>query len=273
MDPLFRSVAIVGVGLMGGSLGLALKSRHAAGRVVGIDRSAELLDRAQQRGAIDVGDTNLTAIAQSDAVFFAAPVDAIPALLAAAHPYMASSALVSDLGSVKTRIVAEGARLYGSRFVGGHPMAGSEANGIEAARAALFEDAAWAVTPHEEPSPASEQLQEMIRRLGGRPILITPGEHDRLAALISHLPHLLSFAFARAVETDPASALAVSLAGGSYRDLMRVSASDRSLWRAILNENSALVANALESYQSALTDIFRAYVGQRTVGEGENGEQ
>ncbi|HLK60392.1 MAG TPA: prephenate dehydrogenase/arogenate dehydrogenase family protein, partial [Chthonomonadaceae bacterium] len=130
---IFERVVIVGVGLMGGSLGLALKAHSLAGQVIGLDRSAEALTRAQARGAIDRGATDMEeAMRAADGIVIALPVGQIPALLEALTPWVCPDALVTDLGSVKAHIVEVGTRLLGARFVGGHPMAGSERSGIEA---------------------------------------------------------------------------------------------------------------------------------------------
>ena len=149
----FARVAILGVGLMGGSLGLALRARGLAQTVVGWDRREEALTSARRRGAIDCAETDLNqAVREADAIFLAVPVGVAPELLERIAPQVHPDTLLSDLGSVKTAVVAAGHRLFGAQFVGGHPMAGSERSGVEAASAALFVDAAWAVVPAQLPS-------------------------------------------------------------------------------------------------------------------------
>ncbi len=253
----FACVAILGVGLMGGSLGLALRARELALRIVGVDREPETLARAQARGAIQMGTTDpAEAVRDADCIVAAAPVGVIPDLLAQIAPHVRPDALVTDLGSTKARIVEVGTRLFGSRFVGGHPMAGSEESGIRAARADLFAGAAWAIVRPEpfalaEDAPAA-RLAVLASALGARPVPLDSARHDRLVALVSHLPHVLSFAFARMVGGDTAAEEARALAGGSYRDLMRVSAADPFLWRDIFLDNRAALLEALTTYESYL---------------------
>jgi prephenate dehydrogenase len=259
----FDCVAIVGVGLMGGSLGMALRARGLARRVIGVDKSAETLTRAQERGAMDAGTATLAgAVRAADGVVVAAPVGAIPSLLEAMAPHIRPDALVTDLGSTKAHIVQAGTRLYGPRFVGGHPMAGSEQSGIEAARPDLFDGAAWAVVRPEPFAPQEDapavRLAALASALGARPIPMDAARHDRLVALVSHLPHLLSFAFARTVGAAPEAAQAREMAGGSFRDLMRVSAADPALWRDIFLDNRGPLLDTLDAFEAQLAALRRA---------------
>jgi prephenate dehydrogenase len=259
----FDCVAIVGVGLMGGSLGLALRAGGLAKRVIGIDREREVLRAAQERGAIDVGTTELGAgLREADCVALAAPIGAIPSLLEALAPLVSREALITDLGSVKARIVEAGTRWFGPRFVGGHPMAGSERSGIGAARPDLFTGAAWGLV---RPAPFSlaedapvSRLADLVTALGARPIPLDAALHDRLVALVSHLPHALSFAFAHTIAASESPLQARDLAGGSFRDLIRVSESDPSLWCDILLDNRAALLEALAAYETRLQILKQA---------------
>ncbi len=257
--PHIRTCAIIGVGMMGGSLGLALKAVGLVDHVVGIDRSQKTLAAAQAAGAIDSGTNDpIEGVAEADCIILAVPVDALPALLEQIRPHTRKDTLVTDIGSVKSRIVETGTRQFGAQFVGGHPMAGSERSGIAAARADLFRGAAWAIITADErdkrapQSPFVELLTALVTALGANPIRMNPAEHDRIAALVSHLPHLLSFAYADTIAADPDSVLARSLSGGSYRDLMRVSDADPALWRAIFRENKEWLRAALTAYETHL---------------------
>ena len=203
-SPLFRCAAIVGVGMMGGSLGLAIGARGVTQTVVGVDLDAANLARARHMGAIDEGVTELRAgVANADVVILAAPVSVIPTLLQSLVPLVRPDALITDIGSAKRHIVAVGEACFGTRFVGGHPMAGSPQGGIDAALPDLFQGAAWAVVrsqmPDEDNDPFVRQAAELARRLGARPVLLDSAAHDRTVALVSHLPHILSFAFADVV--------------------------------------------------------------------------
>ena len=261
--PSFRRVAILGIGLMGGSLGMALRARGLAQTVVGWDHNAEAMTLALQLGAIDTVEPDLNlAVQAADAIFLAVPVGAAPSILERIGPHVLPTALLSDLGSVKTEIVVAGARLFGDRFVGGHPMAGSEQSGAGAARADLFADAAWAIVPAKPASSLSEpflaRLLALVTALDARPLLLDSATHDRLVALISHLPHALAFALHRTVESDLERNLARQLAGGSYRDMTRVAASDPTLWRGIFQANRDFLLAALTAYEQHLTALIQA---------------
>ena len=255
-----QNLAIVGVGMMGGSLALALRERGLARRIVGIDRSESALDLARERGAIDAGTTDIAAgIAGADVIVFATPVHLLPDLLKMIAPLVRPDALITDIGSVKGRIAAVGEGLFGPRFVGGHPMAGSEKSGFAAAKANLFEGAAWAIVraapfAFETDEPA-RRLAGLVSALGANPIPMEAERHDRIVALVSHLPHLLSFAFAGAVNQNPDAELARRMAGGSYRDILRVSAADPELWRGIFRENRAALLDALAAWETELANL------------------
>lgn len=259
----FERVAIVGVGLMGGSLGLALRQRGLAAEVTGIDANTDSLTAAQRLGAIDTGTTDLTVgVHDADMVVFAVPVSCLPSLMEQAAPHVHPDALLTDLGSVKSSIVAAGSRLFGSRFVGGHPMAGSERSGVQAARDTLFNGAAWAIVRPEpfalETDAEAAQLAELIHALGAKPLALDAARHDRLVALVSHLPHALSFAFAQTIADETEAELARALAAGSYRDMMRVSRSDPALWRDIFLANRDSLLAALDSFEEKLASLRRA---------------
>jgi prephenate dehydrogenase len=261
--PPFARVAILGVGLMGGSLGMALRTRGLAQTVVGWDHDLKALILAQQRGAIDIAEPDLSlAVQEADAVFLAVPVTVAPTLLEKIAPYVHPNAVLSDLGSVKTEIVATGERLFGARFIGGHPMAGSEQSGVAAARADLFADAAWAIVPGNPDislsNPAIARLLALVTALEARPLLLDSATHDRLVALISHLPHALAFALRDTIQTDPERDLALELAGGSYRDMTRVASSDPTLWRGIFQANRDFLLAALTTYEQQLTALIQA---------------
>ena len=261
--PPFKRVAILGVGLMGGSLGMALRARGLAQTVVGWDHNPEILLAAKERGAIDHAEPDLNfAVQEADAIFLAVPVGAAPALLERLSPHVRPDALVSDLGSVKAEVVAVGSRLFGTRFVGGHPMAGSEQSGVGAARSDLFAGAAWAVVPAQLPisltNTTLSRLLALVVALDARPLLLDPTTHDRLVALISHLPHALAFALRGTVATDPESDLAIQLAGGSYRDMTRIASSDPALWLGIFQANREFLLAALTACEQRLAALTQA---------------
>lgn len=248
----FWRVAILGVGLMGASLGLALRAKGLAQEVVGYDLSEQMLQCALERGAISEGTTNLLeAVKGADLVVFAVPVEVMPALMERVVPALSPNTLLTDLGSTKQRIVTEGARLFGAQFVGGHPMAGSEESGARAGRADLFQGAAWILTPS-HPLSSVERLKALVTALGARPFLLEAEEHDRMVALVSHLPHALSFSFSKTVRELSNPTLAESLAGSSYRDMIRVAASSPQLWSGIFLENREALLTSIITYQQSL---------------------
>ncbi|MCS6775352.1 MAG: prephenate dehydrogenase/arogenate dehydrogenase family protein [Chloroherpetonaceae bacterium] len=260
----FTQVTIVGVGLMGGSLGMALRARGLATTVIGVDQNPDTLQRALAIGAVDQIATSLRAgVRQADLVVFATPVGVLPALLQQAAPDIPAHALVTDLGSVKHRIVEAGSHCFGNRFVGGHPMTGSEQNGVDAARADLFQGAPWALVRRNafvlEEDPEAACLAALLRALGATPVPLQARQHDRLVALVSHLPHALSFTFARTVNEHPEADVARMLAAGSYRDLTRIAQSDPALWRDIFLDNREALLAALQAFSDYL-DALRARI-------------
>jgi len=260
----FARVAIIGVGLMGGSLGLALRSRGLAGLVVGIDECPDTVARARDIGAIAKGTTDLAeGVRDADCVVVAAPVGAIVNVLQAIAPHVASTATITDLGSTKIQIVAEGLRLFGPRFVGGHPMAGAERSGIGAADRDLFEGAAWAIVRPGRfdlsDDPFAARVAGMVEALNARPVLLEAEQHDRIVAIVSHLPHLLSFAYSNAVEASAEAVTAREMAGGSYRDLMRVSQADSDLWGDIFRQNREFLRSAITTYEAELKKLKRSF--------------
>lgn len=260
-NPLVNRIAIVGVGLMGGSLGLALRANRVAQTVVGFDNAATIF-AACAMGAIHEGSASLAeAVDGADIVFIATPIHRIREVIANLAPIIGGNTTVSDLGSVKTGIDSYGHALLGDRFLGGHPMAGSESTGIHAARASLYAGAAWALTPvNNTPTPndRTAALCKVIQRIGAKPLVMSADRHDRAAALVSHLPHLISFAYNHTVEKDAERELAHALAAGSYRDLTRVAASDPILWRDVFIENREWLLAALNAYRSAIIDLETA---------------
>lgn len=259
-QPLFQRVAIIGVGLMGGSLGMALRAKGVARTVVGVDTSEHILARAREMGAIDGGTTDLrTGVADADCVILAAPVAAIPLLLETLLPLVRADALITDIGSTKRQIVATGERCFGKRFVGGHPMAGAPTGGIDAARADVFGGVAWGIvgtaTPDVNANTWAAKLAAMAQALDARPVPLDSRQHDRLVALVSHLPHALSFAFADMIAEQPDALQAQQMAGSSFRDLTRVAVADRAFWQEIFTANREEVLNAVNMYEARLRQL------------------
>jgi prephenate dehydrogenase len=254
-------IAVLGVGLIGGSIGLAARRRLDA-EVVGCGRSPERLRRAVELGAIDRGAGSLAeACGGADLVFCCAPVAVLPEqareALAAAGPETA----VTDVGSTKGGLVA--AVGEDERFIGGHPLAGAETAGVENAREDLFEGARWYLTPTERSSGLLyDRLQRALSALGARPQAIDPGSHDRLMATVSHMPHVLANALAsEGAESLTQGSERLPDVGPSFRDATRVAGSNPAIWADIFASNSEAVAESVDSVAKRLAqaaELIRA---------------
>ena len=265
----FGTVAIVGVGLIGGSLGMALKSRRLAQRVIGFGRSAARLETAIALGAIDAGTTNLReAVSDADIVVLCTTVghilETLPETLALAKP----SALVTDVGSTKAAIVRAAAGA--AHFVGGHPMAGSEQTGVEAATPLLFEEATWAITPTDATDPAAVSLLERFAQsVGATTLLLSPDAHDTMLAVTSHLPHVMASALMRqAFATQQKHAQTQQLTAGSFNDGTRVAASSPEIWRDVCLSNRDALLQALQAFRGEM-DTLEAAVESRDAAQIE----
>ncbi|MBL7685500.1 MAG: prephenate dehydrogenase/arogenate dehydrogenase family protein, partial [Deltaproteobacteria bacterium] len=201
MKAIFSKVAIVGLGLIGGSLALEIKKRKMATQVFGISTSAENREEALRRHAVDEafakgGDF----LSEVDLVVVATPVGKIVPILQQLKPFLKTDALVTDVGSVKSDIIRKASKIKGLNFIGGHPIAGTEKSGMKAAQLKLFQKKNWILTP--TPKVNSDLRKKLIRwieQLGAKVILMDPSEHDRIFAAVSHLPNLLGYSLANTV--------------------------------------------------------------------------
>lgn len=258
-----QTVAVVGLGLMGGSLGLAACERGLAERVVGFDLDPQARRRAVERKAVTGAAATLAeAVRHADLVVLATPVRTIPEVFREAAPFLPPGCLVTDVGSTKSGLVETITREVpeGVWFIGGHPMAGSEKEGIEAATPDLYDGAVWILTPTESTSTAAYgRLMRFLTGLGARVLSLDPARHDEALALTSHLPQLLSSAlmeFAAGVATD-GDGLPLLTAGG-FRDMTRIAASSPDLWVDIVRENQPALASLVRRFQTALGDAADA---------------
>jgi prephenate dehydrogenase len=256
-----RRLAIVGVGLLGGSMAKAARTRGVASQIVGVGRDARRLEAASRDPAFDRVTTDLAAgVRDADVVVLAAPVLAILPLLEAVAKAGSPETIVTDVGSTKSAIVAAAGRIARDqplRFVGSHPMAGSEQSGFAHARVDLFHGATVVVTPAESSEPAAvKTVVALWEALGaGRVVTLDPDTHDRAVAAISHLPHLAAFALVDAVERFEPGAFDIAARG--FRDTTRIAAADPTMWEEIFLDNRAALAAGLEVYRAALDDLAR----------------
>ena len=242
-------VAIVGLGLIGGSLARALTARGA--RVLGVDRP-EIVRKARAARAIaDIGSTVEDA-ADMPLIVLAAPPRANLGLLRKLARVIGPRTVVTDLGSVKTPICRAARRLGLRSFVGGHPMAGTERSGFAASDGRLFRDHPWILTPDGSTPAALAAVRRLARAVGARPHVMTPEAHDRTVAFLSHAPQLLAWAIDGAAHGDRVTTRHLALAGPGFRDMTRLAGSPRPLWREILAENRVEVARALTAISRAL---------------------
>lgn len=251
------SVAIVGVGLIGGSVGRALRARRLADRVIGIGRSRESLAAARATGAVTEIALDPAAVAEADLVVVATGVRAIPRLLEAVDAEVRPGTPITDAGSTKASIVAaweKRRKIRRGRFVGSHPLAGSHRRGPEAADAELFAGRVAVVTPAAAtPANDVEDIGGLWSALGATVFVMSPREHDRLVAATSHAPHVLAAALAAA--TPPA---AIPFTAGGWRDTTRIASGDPELWAEILLDNAAPLTAALKRVATAADRMIAA---------------
>ena len=263
---MIQRLAIVGVGLLGGSIALAARAHGLAREIVGIGRDRTRLEAPLRAGAVDRVTTDLTAgVRDADVLVLAANVLANERLLADAWPAVAPSAVVTDVGSTKRGIVAVAERLPGAhRFVGSHPMAGSEKSGYAVARPDLFRGAIVIVTPGDASEPgAVKTVTSFWEALGARVSALEPDTHDRVVAAISHLPHVVAWALVEAVgRFEPA---ALPFAARGFKDTTRIAAADTAMWTEILLSNRDTIVSSLGAFRGALGEL------ERLIAAGDRG--
>lgn len=252
-----RRVAIIGVGLIGGSLGLALKKLPNIDQVVGCARHQETLDLALVMGAIDEGSLDpKEAVDQAGLVFIATPIPKIVDIADEIVPFLKKESILTDVGSTKARIVSEIEAMLPSDiyFIGGHPMAGSERSGIGAASADLFKNAPYVLTPTAKTNmDAFQKLHALLSKIGARVISLDPKTHDEVVAIISHLPHVVSSALVDlAAEQKNKMENILLLAAGGFYDMTRIAASSPDMWADICFENREALTRILKDFGDEL---------------------
>lgn len=256
-----KNVCIVGVGLIGGSLGMALRRVRKAGRaynVTGFGLNPARLKVAKRRGAIDVAQSDRRrALKDADIVVLGMPVDKMAPFLTQNAKLFKRGAIITDVGSVKAPVAAAAKRLLSKRrdlsFVGGHPVAGSEKTGVENARPDLFKKATCVLTKDHASFHALEIVRAMWTSAGAHCLLMSAAEHDRWLALTSHLPHLLAFAlFAQVAKTAQSAPIIKTLVGGSFRDMTRIAGADANLWTGVIETNRTELKRLIPEFQKEL---------------------
>jgi prephenate dehydrogenase len=257
----FERVAVVGVGLIGGSFGLALKAARLCGHVVGVGRSAANMQAALHCGAIDSIELDLAAVGDADLVLVAAPVAQFEKIFLAMAAHLGPKCLVMDAGSTKRDVVAAARAAFGGRiaqFVPAHPIAGAEKSGAGAAQAGLFKGRRVVLTPLAENSPASVQmLQQTWQALGAKTSTMRPEEHDAVFAAVSHLPHVLAYALVSDIAQRPDAAKLFGYAAGGFRDFTRIASSHPEMWRDICVANGDQLLKEISSFTGELQKLER----------------
>ena len=284
---MFNQLGVIGCGLMGGSFALALKRAGLVQRVVGYSKSPSTVERARRLGVIDIAaESALLAVSGSDIVLISVPVAASDATFKAIRHMVEPGTLFMDVGSTKRDVVDVARRVLRERigsFVPAHPIAGKEVAGVEHADAQLYQGKQVILTPLAQTDPVMVQkATDVWAAIGCQVLRMTPEHHDAAFAAVSHLPHLLAFAYFNAVISQPAGREFLSLAGPGFRDFTRIAAGDPTVWRDILLANreevlkqSQRLRHALDAFevvmrsgnQEALEDLIR------TASEGRSGWQ
>lgn len=256
----FRNISIIGIGLIGGSLGLALKEADSSLRVHGFDIKPGTAAQAQQMGIIDIAHGNLEeAVKEADAVFIATPVGEIVKVISKVLPWLRAETVITDVGSTKEKIVrrVEKALPEEVHFIGGHPMTGSEQEGFAHANKNLFKDSYYILTP----TPKTDAkvylaMHDLLTRIGSLVLALDPREHDEIMAVISHLPHILSSILVKISKSKSKKKESLLLlTAGGFKDMTRIAASNPRIWLDICLENRKAIRSMIGDYIKALEDF------------------
>jgi cyclohexadieny/prephenate dehydrogenase len=266
---MFQQITILGPGLLGASLAMAVKERGLAARVVTWSRRPESRAMCLNQSWCDaVFDSPEEAVAGSDLVVICTPVQTIVPLLVQIRPALAADTLISDVGSTKSLICREARSAlegHSATFLGAHPMAGSEQAGMEHAQSDLFEKAACILTPLDEASSAAiAKLSAFWETLGMTVSIVSPEKHDEIVAHVSHLPHLLASTLCGYLATQEDTWR--TLSGRGLRDTTRIASGDPQLWKQILEQNSDEVLRAIEGFEQQLHHLKTALLNQNSLG-------
>lgn len=254
-----KTVAIVGLGLIGGSLGLALKRGEHEIHITGFDRSYATADEAYRRGIIDtIAPSVKTACEKADFIIFATPVNTTVALMQEASEWdLKEDVIISDTGSTKSPIM-NAAKCFadkGVTFIGGHPMAGSHKSGVSAAKGHLFENAYYILTPvQQENSSKVEKLSALLAPTKGKVVVLDAVEHDRMTAIVSHFPHIIASSLVgRLADQEKQQPFVKKLAAGGFRDLTRIASADPTMWRDITIQNQGELLEQLDGWLNEMS--------------------
>lgn len=250
---LFDTIAIVGMGLIGGSMAKDIKKQRLAHRVIGVSRHKKTLVFARNSGIIDNGSQDLSIVKDADLVILATPVNTILKLSQEIRKFVSRDCIVTDVGSTKKEIVSELSKIF-PNYVGSHPLAGSEKRGVANVQPSLFKGSLCLLTPTKDTNPkALNKIKEFWRKLGARVAFLNPDTHDKILSFVSHLPHAVAFSL---IATVPGKYLKFSANG--LRDTTRIALSDERLWTDILLSNRKYMLESIESFQDTLSMVKSA---------------
>jgi len=254
----FKKISIIGVGLIGGSLGLALKENRPNFRIVGIDKQ-EIIEKAIARGAIDEGTVNIEeGIKEADIIIIATPVKTILNILTQINPFLKKGCLITDTGSTKQQIVQKANKVLSKDvfFIGGHPMAGSEKYGIESANPHLFQNKTYILTPaHKTNLLALDKIFLLIKVIGAEKLILDPLEHDRIVSAVSHLPQIMAVSLINAMgelslrENNNNYFKAI---GEGFKDMTRIASSSYKMWEDICDTNQENILEMIQEFKNYL---------------------
>ncbi|TRZ50092.1 prephenate dehydrogenase/arogenate dehydrogenase family protein [bacterium] len=260
---IFNKVAIVGTGLIGGSIGLAIKDKKIARQVIGVSRHKKTLLQAKRRGAIDIGSQDIKIIKDADLVILAAPVETIIRMAPKISRMIRKDCIVTDVGSTKEHIVRSLSKIF-SHYVGSHPLAGSEKRGITNARGSLFHNSLCLLAPVENTNlRALNKVRRLWQAMGSRVLLISADKHDQALSFVSHLPHVAAFALINCVPPG-----FLKFASGGLKDTTRIAASDAEIWTDIFSSNRRNISRSIGLFQKDIAKIKSAILNkdQRALG-------
>lgn len=266
-----KKLVIFGVGLIGGSVALALKKHAGAPFIVGIGRSAESLGKAKNLGVIDALETNIhAACSDADMILIAAPVAQTSAILQSIKPHLETKTIITDAGSTKSDVLAAAREALGeqfNQFVGGHPIAGAEKSGVNAAQADLFLGKNVVLTPALETNQdAVSRVMRLWRDCGAKVSEMPAETHDSIFAAVSHLPHLLAFALVNEIANRPNAAQLFSFAASGFRDFTRIAGSHPEMWRDIALANKTALLGEISAYEQQISILKQLLVNEDGKG-------
>lgn len=254
----FRRISIIGIGLLGGSIGMDVKKKEIADEVVGIVHRNEQINECIKLGAIDKGTTdNIEGTKNADMIIFATPISVMPKIAKEIKINVTSETIVIDVASVKGKLVKHMEDILGTNYVGTHPMAGSEKKGVTAAKAGLFYRSKCIITPTDKTRPKFlKEVREFWEALRASTVILSPEEHDKIIALVSHLPHLMASDLVNIMADESKASLCI---GPGFRDSTRIASSQPLLWQEICEWNRKEILDVIDKFQNEFS-AFRGLI-------------